>query len=442
MTSKNIDRTLEELQKAIKSGDYATAESTLGELTTLYDSVETDEMVRVHQVRGAINNEPLSTEQINIAHQYLGQKVATNLARTAVLTGGKMYLLDPYNSDKSDVIEGVHELVGHESKLQDYKTSIENEFSDIELSQSAHIIDISQPDKQLVVGGSAVIDVTIQNVGDKATSDIKVKCTTDLNVTPSSVELGKLDAQEETTASFELEGGDGEYDVEFIVESDDVGSDLRKIVLPVVSKQNSARMSTESIDEIIDLVTNNGSLEEGWITALLASLENAAVKVDDALQYMDEEGTWVDDDNDFPGRGPLDRDGHPGRGPRNGKDQLDGISNEEKVNNALTAAINQLGAFLNKVSDFQDNSDEADISVGFWFTLQKYAERTIDQLARARRASMDGHDLDSGSSDDDERGEGPPDDDERGEGPPDDGERGEGPPDDGERGEGPPDDES
>ena len=186
-------------------------------------------------------------------------------------------------------------------------------------------------------------------------------------------------------------------------------------------------------DAILDN-TDNNSLDDGWTTALLASLDSATASIDKAVEYLEEEtdhpGRGRPDEH--PGRGPLDDhpgrgrpDDHPGRGPPDehpgrgqpGERASDELSDEKQIDNALTTAINQLGAFLNKVADFREESTDADdgpiVADGFWISLQTRAEIAIDQLAWARRAD-DVEDLssseDEASSDDDSPGRGPPED--------------------------------
>ena len=61
----------------------------------------------------------------------------------------------------------------------------------------------------------------------------------------------------------------------------------------------------------------------------------------------------------------------------------------KNANNALTTAINQFGAFLNKVVDFREENNDADdgpvVADGFWISHQKRAETAIDQLVWAHQ---------------------------------------------------------
>ena len=449
MVTNEITETLQEFGDAIASDDYESAEAVLNELSEQYGSARAEEMGVVYQLRAGMDEAPLSNEEHQNAREYLGQKTSTNLARTGILSGGKMYLIDPYEADKTEIVEGVNQLVNHEMKLQEREETAREILTDVNLPASVSILRVSDPDAQPVVGDSVMLDVVVKNVGGEVATGVEVTCEAPLDVTPTAEAIGELGSDEERTVSFEFRGEEDDYDIRFIVESDNAGSEFSETVLSVVAKSSSVEIATGTIDEIRELVTGKEALSDGWTTALLASLDSATASIDEALQYIEGE-------NDSPGRGPPGDspgrgppDGHPGRGP---PDDLpsEGSSGEKDANNALTTAINQLGAFLNKVADFREESD--DIEDSYWYTLQKRGEFAINQLDWARRAEIGGET--EPFADDPEEGRGPPDDDDHpGQGPPgddddddDDDHPGQGPPsddddddDDDHPGQGPPD---
>ena len=431
MVTNEITETLQEFGDAIASDDYESAEAALNELSELYGSVRAEEMGVVYQLRAGMDEAPLSNEEHQNAREYLGQKTSTNLARTGILSGGKMYLIDPYEADKTEIVEGVSQLIEHETKLQEREETAREILADVDLPASVSILRVSGPDAQPVVGDSVMLDVVVKNVGEEVATGVGVMCEARLDVTPTSGTIGELDPGEEGTVSFEFRGEEDDYDLRFIVESDNAGSDFNETVLSVVAKSSSIETATGTIDEIRELVIGKEALGDGWTTALLASLDSATASIDEALQYIEGEtdSPGRGPPGDSPGRGPPDE--HPGRGPPDNS-PTEGSSGEKDANNALTTAINQLGAFLNKVADFREESDEIEDS--YWYTLQKRAELAIDQLDWARHAEMDGES--EAFADDPEEGRGPPDDDDHpGRGPPDDDD------DDDHPGRGPPDDD-
>ena len=434
MSADKITKTLQEFGEAIASDDYDTADEILGELSDLYGNIRAEEMEVVNQLHAAMGEEPLSSDELENAHEYFGQKTSTNLARTGILAGGKMYLIDPYNTDEKDIVNGVEQLIDHEVKLQEQEGLARKILTEADVPATISILRVSDPAQQPIVGDPITLDVVIKNVGEETASNVEVTCEAPLEVEPTSETLGDLAPGAERTIRFEFVGDEGDHDVQFTVDSDNAGSDFKDTALSIVETRSSIELATGTIAEIRELITTNESLSDGWTTALLASLDSATASIDKALEYLEEEtdhpGRGPSDEH--PGRGPPDDqpgrgrpDEHPGRGPpddhpgrgQSGEHTSDEPLDEKQIKNALTTAINQLGAFLNKVADFREESTAADdgpiVADGFWISLQSRAEIAIDQLAWARRAD-DVEDLssseDEASSDDDSPGRGPPED--------------------------------
>ena len=457
MSENEITETLQAFRDAVEADEFAEAKDALDRLNDLYDRVESEEAAHVKQIRRAISEGVIMGEEREVVQQYVGQKVSTGVARAGVMMGGGMYLLAPTEAEGSDIVEGVDELIEHEKEKVDRENLARSVVSDAELPAIASILDITKSQDSFVVGDSIPVDVTARNVGDSSASDLELSTKVDLDIKRDSISVGELEPGEERTLTFELVASEGDYEVEFVLESADAGSDSKRAELSIRSKQSVTEFAAQSIEEIRELVDGENSLTDGWRTALFASLDEAATNVDDALQFMDGVVTGPPESpgkgktppgrgpsNDVPGRGPPDDvpgrrppDDSPGRGPPDDSSDQ-GPTAEKRANNALTTAINQMGAFLNKVIDFQDEEDGAAVPDAFWYTLERQAELVIDQLTRARRAELVESDWDEETAPDGEEedgGRGPPDDDgdERGRGPPDD--------DDDDRGGGPPDDD-
>ena len=425
MSENEITETLQAFRDAVEADEFAEAEDVLGRLNDLYDRVESEEASRVKQIHGAVSEGAITGEEREVVQQYVGQKVATGVARVGVLMGGGMYLLSPGEVEGSDVLEGVDELIEHEKEKVDKENLARGVVSDAELPAFASIVDVTKSRDGFVVGDLISIDVTVQNVGDSPASDIELLSRVDLDVKPDSVNVGELEPGAERTLTFELAASEGDYEIEFVLESADAGSDSKRAELSIRSKRSVTKFAAQSIGEIRELVDGKNSLTDGWRTALFASLDEAATNVDDALQFMDGAVTGPPESpgrgKTPPGRGPP-HDG-PGRGPP-GDSPGRGPDAEKRANNALTTAINQMGAFLNKVIDFRDEEGGAAVPDAFWYTLERRAELVIDQLARARRAELvESHSDEEtdthGDEENDDRG--PPDDnDGRGRGPPED----------------------
>ena len=393
MSENEITETLQAFRDAVEADEFAEAKDALDRLNDLYDRVESEEAAHVKQIRRAISEGVIMGEEREVVQQYVGQKVSTGVARAGVMMGGGMYLLAPTEAEGSDIVEGVDELIEHEKEKVDRENLARSVVSDAELPAIASIVNVTKSQDSFVVGESIPIDVTVRNVGDSSASDLELSSKADLDVKPDSVSVGELDPGGERTLTFELAASEGDYEVEFVLESDDAGSDSKRAVIAIRSKQSVTEFAAQSIEEIRELVDGENSLTDGWRTALFASLDKAATNVDDALRFMDGAVTGPPESpgktppgrgpsNDGPGRGPPDD--RPGRGPPTDRPGQ-GPAAEKRANNALTTAINQMGAFLNQV-DAEGQGGE--ISESEAWSLDQQGEAVIDTIDRGRTADI------------------------------------------------------
>lgn len=197
------------------------------------------------------------------------------------------------------------------------------------------------------LGAEISVELEIGNVGDEPTTDVT-----------AAVESGSLSRAKSTTFD-ELEPGDPEQ-VTFTFEADEAGAlDFEASVEsePAGRAEDSTEVTSETkegfVQEVVELLaelrerTTDTIAHGGTARSITSKLDAASESLDRALAEIDD-----------------------GRA--------------KQANNAITTAMNQLGAVLNAIEDQRGRGDR--VPERFQVVLERHVEAAIGSLADARDA--------------------------------------------------------
>ena len=338
---------LEAMREAVESEDVAELDQTLDRLSDAYDVVTDAEKSRLARLQAARPTADLSPDDHTVISTYERWFMTTYFGRGSILAAGDLYQLDPDMADADELVEQTTALIDREEGLRGSTSAITEVIDQADVPPRLGVLEFAVSSESVLVGDTVSVALLVQNVGDEAAMDIAVQFTADGLDVSESTEIGSLDPDEyfETTFEVVATGGDTiEFSVS--VDSANAGSVTERTTLTVRTKDAIVQTAMETLESLRERITSR-SLDKSRIRSITAN-------IDAALQSLNRCHMEIN------------------RG-RN-----------KQANNAITTAMNQLGALLNSIAATSGRNSKNDLDAAFRTTLENRTSLVIDHLADAR----------------------------------------------------------
>lgn len=349
MAQSALLNSLDEVRAALKDEDYERLDAELDTYQAAYQESLLTERLTLRRSQLSRTEMEISSETQTMLTEYENQQGGTNTARAGLLAGGDILLFDPESADSSELVSGVSDLRNQETALNDRMTVARSAISDLDLPARIAILSAEPETRSPVFGSTVSIDVTVANIGDASTENVSFSAESSLSVSPSETSLGSVAAEETETVSVTVTADEpGEHEVTFTAETTNADTASASASITVLTTDDLLSAATDLIEELIERFKDVSSLPGNKEHSFVAKLQNVQKKIDRAQKAI-------------------------GRGK------------QKQADNALKPAINQMGAFLNELDTVKEKRAPSE---AFVWSVEQSADAVIDQLARAREATL------------------------------------------------------
>ena len=342
---------LDEVRAALEDEDYERLDEGLDAYQAAYQENLPTERLTLRRSQLSRTEMEISSETQTTLTEYENQQGGTNTARAGLLAGGDILLFDPETADSSELVDGVSDLRNQETALNDRMTAARGVISDLDLPARIAILSVEPETRSPVFGSTVSIDVTVANIGDESAENVSLGVESSLPVSPSETTLGSVAAEETETLSVAVTADEpGEHEITFTAETANADTASVSEPITVLTKDDLLSAATDLIKELIERFRDVSSFPGNKERSFVAKLQNVQKKIDRSQRAI-------------------------GRGK------------QKQADNALNAAINQMGAFLNELDTVKEKRAPSE---AFVWSVEQSADAVIDQLARAREARIAG----------------------------------------------------
>jgi hypothetical protein len=340
---------LDAVAAALEEENYGRIDAELDEYQAAYQENLSTARLTLQRSQLGRTEMDISSETQSTLIEYENQQGGTNAARAGLLAGGDILLFDPETADSSELASGVPDLREQEITLSDSMATASSVISDLDLPARVAILSATPETRNPVLGSTVGVDITVANVGDTSADDVSLSAESSLPVSPSETNIGSVAAEETETVSVDVTANEaGEHEVTFTVESANAGTESASTTVNVLTKADLLSAAIDLIDELIERFRDVSSLPGNKERSFIAKLQNVRKKIERAQRAI-------------------------GRGK------------QKQADNALNAAINQMGAFLNELDTVKNDRAPSE---AFVWSVEQSANAVIEQLARAREATL------------------------------------------------------
>lgn len=344
MSVQDIQPLLNDLQTQIEADNFAAANETFDELAEVYRDRESAEQLSLNQSQVYRETENLSPEKREELLTFERQYAITEMGRIGLLSGGSLYLLDPTQTDKNEIVSQISEMASREVDLQNETERVASELEDITVPPHLNVLPAKLQDASMLVDSSTSVSLSVQNVGTESATGVTadVSAPANIEISPSSHTVGTLAGEATKSVTFKITSGTpDDYEFELQFGSENAGTDSKTLQIAFKTPVDVSKAAQQSLSQLEKRVGQT-SLNQGIQNSLVSKLSVADSSLNRAIRFLQRERA------------------QPAEG-------------------VLTDAINQLGAFINEV-----DAVEEQLSESFEAALTTGAEEIINTLARAR----------------------------------------------------------
>lgn len=170
----DVTDTLAELESALEGADYRDAKATAERLFDAYDRREPDERAVVERVKAA-NRGPLGRGETGPFSDFLATVREVQLSRAGASTSLGLLLATPEgNSEDVDLRAVASDLLDQERKLRDESEAVQSRLDSATLPASPRLLAVDGPQRAVPTGSAFEIAAHVGNVGDEAADDVTV----------------------------------------------------------------------------------------------------------------------------------------------------------------------------------------------------------------------------------------------------------------------------
>ena len=368
MSSREIVNALNEVEAAITDGTSEQIDAAFDELEAAYDGVAVEETTRRERA-GTARTGDLPLNQHETLGRYLQRRVQTGLARSSIFQVADAYAFAPERVNDDEQVENVRALAERESKLLSVAGDADPILEATDLPPKLAVLSFEPTNSSQLVGEVVEVQSEIRNVGDAAASGVAVSVESNISFESTSASIGELAPDETVTVSFRTAPSDsGDAMAKMTLESENAETVRETTRFRVLSKTDLATAADGTLQEMLARIESADDLQKGVAKSLTAKLDSARDSIDRAKTFAN-----------------------------GGK--------AKQTNKQFTTAINRVGAFLNSLDAQSKKSETSDASKGekgnrtnsgtgskvsdaLAYSLARQAELAIDQLDRARSASI------------------------------------------------------
>ena len=341
----NLIAVLERIDSALAEQDLDRVGVELEKLTDIVTSLRMKERPLVARLQAAQREQDLGPDD----HEFIAtfqEKIATAyLHRSGLLLGGDLLRFDPVQGEPAELRTAIGQIVENEKSIRDVMPKAESISSDVTLPPRIGILRFSVDPKPVPFGAELSAELTVQNVGDESTTDVTAIVQSKNLDRSESRTIDELEPDESVSLTFAFEAVEaGTLGFEATVSSETAGQAKDSTEVTSVTKRGFVEEALETIAELRKRTTETVD-HDGTARSITSKLDAVSKSLDRALGEIDD-----------------------------GRDK--------QANNAISTAINQLGAVLNTIDGGRGRADR--IPDQFETVLRQYIEGTIESLAEAR----------------------------------------------------------
>lgn len=322
MPSTALADRLEDIATAAAASDPSAVKAAVDEFEAELQAIRVSESVlreRATTIRDTADVDPETRQSLDDLVRSL---TAIPMSRAGVLTTGAFYVADPSRVEDEQLVETARDLAEEERALVEQVTETESSVESVDIPPTLAVVGLSAPSDPQPLGETFTVTATVANVGDDTATGVELRTTGDYPATPDTVEVGRLDGGERQTVTLEFTGdATGERRVGVRVESSEIDAVTRSTDVTVLD-------STGFLDRAVGTVADVRSDLDDTFAA------NRAKPIDTKLDRATER---IED----------------------ARTALDG-GRRTQAENSIETASNVLGACLNQLYGWNDDSDSSD----------------------------------------------------------------------------------
>lgn len=351
MPSDVLPNLVDELGAALSSDAYDEATDALDRLRAGYDAVELEEATAFHRATALREQRLVAGDgDRQTLGKYADLNTSTDITRSMLLTGAAIYLTDPEQGEREQLLEMASTLRSQEAEFVQLDREVKPLLADAELPGWAEVVSIGHPEEPHLKGSPFSITVTVGNVGDTKTEGGAVFHDSDAAVTPSSRSFDTL--AEGATAELEFEVAADESGDEVATFGFDEREDRtdQRTAFEILGKTDLVDSAEDILASLESRIDEAPEITGGVERSLLKKLDAAASSLQRARRFANE-----------------------GR--------------EKQANSMLDTASQQLGAFLNALVGRASRGNRG-LPTVLERRIERQASAAIDNIAAARDAAV------------------------------------------------------
>lgn len=234
MPESKVAPLLQQFKESIEAGQTSDIRNALSRINKKYYEIEQKETVQMRQAVEARTSVDPTTSKWEKLNRYIHNQTVIEFERGIFLNAAAQYVENPSSRSSSELLKSIKEIQKHEQRIVDQRSATDEIIESTTLPPSAEIVTVSKPDLRISKEDTFEVKVTVQNVGDRPASNVRLTAESKLTLTPTKARLETLSSDQRISTTFEGKATKpGTKQVTVRLSSNNAGEDKKTITFPV-----------------------------------------------------------------------------------------------------------------------------------------------------------------------------------------------------------------